>query len=570
MGKMKKTRRDFLKAVGAGAAGLAGTSVLPGAATLPGPARAWSRGADDRPQGADRPNIVLVMADDMGFSDIGCYGGEIQTPNLDRLAGEGMRFTQFYNAARCCPTRASLLTGRSPHQAGLGHMTSENDYTLKRNKQIGHASYQGYLNTSSVTIAEALRQSGYQTFMTGKWHVGTYRPHWPTDRGFERYFGIVRGASDYFNPDVREKRLLLDDELFLDLPPDFYTTDYFSTYAAQFIEEADQERPFFLYTAYTAPHWPLHAWPQDIAKYEGRYLEGWDVLRQQRFGRQQEMGLFGDEVQLSPRAPESRPWEETENKRDWDRRMAVYAAMVDRMDQGIGRILEALEASGQAENTLFLFLSDNGGCAEHYNPVSGIWPGPPNSATAYYLPWANASNTPFRLYKHWVHEGGIATPLIAHWPGQIGEGAVTSEPGHVMDVMATCLDVAGAEYPQTYRGYDIEPLEGRSLAPVLRRSGEHEGHERIFWEHEGNRAVREGPWKLVSYYSEERVYGVGNGARTGDWQLYNLAEDRTELNDLSEAHPEKRAELEAAYAAWAARTGVLDWEEVQRRLGNVE
>ena len=556
MSKTRKTRRDFLKVVGGGAAGLACASSLPGWTSIP-------------PRQAERPNIVLVMADDMGFSDIGCYGGEIETPHLDRLAGEGMRFTQFYNAARCCPTRASLLTGLYPHQAGIGHMTSENGYTLERNKQIGHASYQGHLNSHSVTMAEALRGGGYQTFMTGKWHAGTYRPHWPTDRGFDRYFGIVRGASNFFQPDVREKRLLLDDELFLDLPADFYTTDYFSNYAAQFIQEADAERPFFLYTAYTAPHWPLQAWPQDIEKYEGRYLDGWDALREARFRRQQKMGLFGTDVRLSPRGPESMPWTDVKDKKDWDRRMAVYAAMIDRMDQGIGQILDALEETGQAENTLFLFLSDNGGCAEHYNPVPDVWPGPPNSSTGYYLPWANASNTPFRLYKHWVHEGGIATPLIAHWPGQIEAGAITSQTGHVIDLMATALDVAGADYPQTYHGYDVQPLEGKSLLPVF-QGERREGHERIFWEHEGNRAVREGPWKLVSYYTEERVYDVGKGKRTGDWQLYNLDDDRTELNDLSASHPEKRAELEAAYRAWADRTGVLDWEEIQRRTGNIE
>jgi arylsulfatase A-like enzyme len=514
-----------------------------------------------------KPNIIVIMVDDMGYSDIGCYGGEIHTSNLDKLAQEGIRFSQFYNYARCCPTRASLLTGLYPHQTGIGYMTSENRSTLATNQRIASPKYQGYLNNNCVTIAEALQSAGYQTFMTGKWHVGTYRPNWPMDRGFDKYFGIIRGAANYFKPEP-EKLLLLNDEPFTITSNDFYTTDAFSDYAVKFIEEADRDRPFFLYVAYNAPHWPLHAWSEDIIKYKGKYMEGWDVLRERRLQRQKDLGLFDKDLRLSPRDIEAPYWKDVTDKEDWDLRMAVYAAMIDRVDQGIGRILEKVREIGEEENTLIMFLSDNGGCAEHYNPEPNIPPGPEESNTGYYLPWANASNTPFRLFKHWVHEGGIATPFIARWPAIIKQkGTITEQVGHVMDIMATCLDIASVEYPKTYRGCEIIALEGKSLLPIF-QGKERKGHEVIYWEHEGNRAVRQGKWKLVSYYNESHQYRVGSGKRTGEWELYDMEADRTELHNLANQYPEKVKELSSKYVEWAKSIGIIDWDEIQKKLYN--
>jgi arylsulfatase A-like enzyme len=516
------------------------------------------------PPASTQPNIILIMVDDLGFSDIGCYGSEINTPHLDQLAAEGMRFTQFYNGARCCPTRASLLTGLFPHQAGIGHMTSENDPTLRRNDIISNPAYQGYLNRNCVTIAEALKPAGYQTFMTGKWHVGTYRPNWPVDRGFDRYFGVIRGASNYFKPEP-DKLLLHQDKVFTP-PDDFYTTDYFSKYAAQFIEEADRDQPFFLYVAYNAPHWPLQAWPEDIDKYRGRYKIGWDKIREQRFAKQKSMGLFSDDVQLSPRNPEAPAWNDAENKDDWDLRMAVYAAMVDRVDQGIGNILDVLEAAGETENTLIMFLTDNGGCAEPYNPKPNIDPGPVQSNTGYFLPWANASNTPFRLFKHWTHEGGISSPFIVSWPATIPKpNTITDEPAHINDIMATCLDIAQADYPVKRGNYDIVPFAGKSLFPVFNGS-DSPLHEALYWEHEGNRAIRKGPWKLVSYYNAPRQKSVGTGLRTGPWELYNIDEDRTELHDLAKQHTAKVRAMADEWDAWAESSNVMDWEIIQHKL----
>jgi len=572
MGDSNKTgmnRKRFLQTALAGASGLA----------LSGVKALGSSGFNpDR-----RPNLVLIMADDMGFSDIGAYGGEIRTPNLDQLAEGGMRFSQFYNYARCCPTRASLLTGLHPHQAGIGHMTSENEHTLRRNNQIANKAYQGYLNRNCVTLAEALGLAGYQTYMAGKWHVGTWRPNWPVDRGFDRYYGIIRGASNYFKPGP-DKKLLLDEEPF-ELPDDFYTTDYFSNYAAKFIRESDQQKPFFLYTAYTAPHWPLQAWQEDIEKYKGLYLKGWDRLREERYARLQQIGLFDESTKLSPRHPEAPAWEQATDKEDWAHRMAVYAAMVDRMDQGIGKIVQVLKDKGQFENTLIMFISDNGGCAEPYGPAPSEHPGYPDKDTAfgYYLPWANASNTPFRLYKHWAHEGGISTPCIAHWPEGIQNlNSITHSMGTVVDLMPTFLELAGAEYPTHYHGYQIQPMEGESLVPVL-QGDDTFSHGPMHWEHEGNRAVRDGRWKLISYYSagESRYndspkegpragsWKVGDGPRIGPWELYDLQTDRTELYNVIDDHPDLARQMIDSYRRWSNRVGVLDWEEVNRRIGNL-
>ena len=550
-------RRDFLNRAGAGAAGLAAASALPGVA------RSWNR----RP---DRPNIVLIMADDMGFSDVGCYGGEIDTPHIDRLAGDGMRFSQFYNTARCCPTRASTLTGLYPHQAGMGFMMSEGD-------DLGLPGYRAHLNDDCVTIAEALGQDGYNTAMSGKWHLGKERSYWPQNRGFDHFSGIIQGACDYFDPGnwlgdslisfVRNERVDLGGE-------DFYMTDFISDEAVSYAEQMGQaDDPFFLYLAYTAPHWPIQAPEQMIEKYEGRFMQGWDALREQRYARQQEMGLFkSNDWPLTPRSKGAPPWEEAQNKKRWDRKMATYAAMVEIMDQGIGRLMQTLERLGIAEDTLVLFMSDNGGCAENIGRNSDATPGTPESFVGYHLPWANVSNTPFRLYKHWVHEGGIATPLIAHWPNgiQAEPGSVTHQVGHITDIMATTLDVAGTTYPGLLNGRSITPMEGESLLPIL-EGKERRGHDMLFWEHEGNRAVRQGRWKiaarshitwqLLTQYSYDGPFAP-NSVR---WSLYDMEEDRTELNDLALQYPEKVSELAQQYHQWADRVGVIPWREYMAR-----
>ena len=495
---------------------------------------------------ASKPNIVIIMSDDMGFSDIGCYGGEIETPHLDRLAENGLRFTQFYNNGRCCPTRASLLTGLYSHQTGIGHMTNEN---TRMPFDKGHDSYRGQLNRQCVTIGEALRPAGYRTLMSGKWHVGTFEGMWPVDRGFDRYYGTIRGASNFFRP-APDKLLTLDGTPVV--PGEgFYTTDAFTDYAIRFVDEADRdddEQPFFLYLAYTAAHWPLHAWPEDVKKYRGRYRKGWEQLRQERLGRMRSMGLIRKAWDLS--ALDALRWDALPEptQQEMEHRMAIYAAQVDRMDQGVGRFLRRLEELDELDDTLILFLIDNGGCAEGGQLGAGpAWQ--LTSKQGYLLSygrgWANASNTPFREFKHWVHEGGIATPLIAHWPqGIAAKGEFRAQPAHLIDLMATALDVAGAEYPSEFAGESIVPLEGESLVPAFR--DEPLDREAIYWEHEGNRAVRMGDWKLVSKHP-------------GDWELYDMAADRTETNDLAAAHPQIRLRMAAMWERWAEKVGVQPW-----------
>lgn len=514
------------------------------------------------PAAPKRPNIVVMMADDMGFSDIGCYGGEIATPNLDRMARRGVRFTQFYNTARCCPTRAALLTGVYAHQAGVGHMVNDR----------GLPGYRGDLNRSCVTIAEALRPAGYRTLMCGKWHVTPLSDsthNWPLQRGFDRYYGTLAGAGNYFNPVA----LIRDNQRIQAEGKDYYYTDALADQAVRYIQEAAaRTQPFFLYVAFTSPHWPLHALEADIAKQRGRYRHGWDALREERRRRMIAMNLVDSRWPLTPRDPRVPAWKDEPRKAWQERRMEVYAAQIARMDQAAGRILAALDGSGAGDDTLVLFLADNGGCAEELagssksasiarttrdgRPVRvgndpAVMPGGEDTFQSYGAGWANASNTPFRLYKHWVHEGGIATPLIARWPRAIrNPGGLTSQPGHVIDLMATCVDAAGAAYPQTYQGNRITPLEGRSLLPVL-RGAERQGHPEIFWEHEGNRAVRQGRWKLVSRHRDQ-------------WELYDLEMDRTEMNNLAERQPGKARELMDKYQAWTRRAHVEPWERVRQ------
>jgi arylsulfatase len=519
-----------------------------------------------------RPNIVLILADDMGFSDLGCYGSEIRTPNLDGLAASGVRFTQAYNYARCCPSRAALLTGLYPHQAGVGHMVEGRPA----------AGYQGYLRDDCVTIAEALRAGGYRTLMAGKWHVGgVYSRHdpadWrigdpqrplPLDRGFEQWYGTPAGAGSYFNP----KPLFRDYEIVEpEEDDDYYYTDAVSDQAVRMIgAAAGGERPFFLYVAYTAPHWPLHAPQEDIARYADAYRRGWDALRTARHEELKGAGILDRRWPISRRDADAPPWQEIGHQ-EWESlRMAVYAAQIDRMDQGIGRIMAKLREAGAAENTLVVFLSDNGGCAEllhedgrqgdrewrttrdgrplRFGNVPGLAPGGPATYQSYDLPWANASNTPFRLYKHWVHEGGIATPLIAHWPAVVRQGRIDHSVVHVIDFMATFLDAAGLPYPREREAGPVQPLEGESFLPALHRKA-WERQRPLFWEHEGNCAVRDGRWKLVCRHP-------------GDWELYDMVEDRTELHDLAPVNRPRVRTLAKLHAEWAARCGVLPWDQV--------
>lgn len=509
---------------------------------------------------SNRPNIIVILADDMGYSDIGCFGSETQTPNLDALAKGGLRMTQFYNASRCCPTRASLLTGLYQHQAGVGDMVNHRNIPA----------YQGYLNQNCVTIAEALKAGGYNTLMAGKWHVGTNPAHWPVKRGFDRYFGLIDGASSYFNP-TRPYRpnqkltIALDDKEF-NPGPNWYSTNAYADYAIRFIDEnKNTNKPFFLYMAFTSPHWPIQALPDDIAKYKGKYLKGWDALRQERFERQKQLGIIGKDEKLSARDKSVPEWDSltAEEKDRFDTKMAVYAAMIDRMDQNIGRIRKKLQELGEDKNTIIMFLSDNGASNESikgpgFTPeilAANDKPATDSSSfTSYGALGANVSNTPFRLFKHWEYEGGTATPFIAYYPGIIKAGSVVNKPAHIIDLMATCLDLAKVPYPKVYHGNSITPTEGVSLVPVF-KGRKWAGHNGLFFEHEGNRAVRQGNWKLVSQRPENK------------WELYNISTDRAELNDLSDKYPKKVAELTAMYHAWAARAGVIAFDELPKSQG---
>lgn len=544
-----------------------------------------------KPQAAEkRPNIIVILSDDMGYSDLGCFGGEIETPVLDSLAKNGLRFTQFYNTARCCPTRASLLTGLYPHQAGIGHMVDS------WSPRLGEG-YAGDLNDRCLTIAQVLKNAGYATYMTGKWHVTPKiepdqpethsKKNWPMQRGFDRFYGTIHGAGSFYDPNTltRGNEMIspyADPEY---KPESYYYTDAISDHATRFIKEHVRDhgdKPFFMYVAYTSPHWPMQAPAKDVAKNHGKYSEGYDVIRQRRIARMREMGLI--DAQWEPNATVG-DWSKIEDK-EWEQRgMEVYAAMIEIMDRGIGRMVKQLEESGELDNTLILYMQDNGGCAEGlgrmkkdparadkptlppmdakalqvdmipkqtrdgYPVLQGrkVLPGPADTYIAYGENWANVSNTPFREYKHWVHEGGISTPLIAHWPAGIKKrGAMDATPSHLIDIMATCVDVADADYPSRHNGEQVHPMEGVSLAPAF-GGGEVERGEPIFWEHEGNRAVRQGKWKLVA-----------KGPH-GKWELYDMAADRTEMHDLAAKQPERVKKMAGQWETWAKRALVLPW-----------
>ena len=507
-----------------------------------------------------RPNIVLIMADDMGYSDIGCYGGEIRTPNLDDLAANGLRFTQFYNTGRCCPTRASLLTGLYPHEAGLGHMV----YGDKG------AGYHPYLNRQCMTLAEVLGRAGYRTMMSGKWHVGHQPGQWPTDRGFERFYGIHIHVDSYFKV-LPGCPVYEDDQRVIPaterptntLHPDqeWYTTDVFTDWSLKFLDEAkDDKRPFFLYTAYNAPHWPLEAPADNIAACKGRYDRGWDQLRREKLTRMKRLGLVSESTEL-PRSdcPTWNSLPEQEHRESAFRR-EIYAAQIERMDANIGRIVAKLRDLGELDNTLLLFLSDNGCCAEggmfgyqwKRNTIANFtqWRKDSGRSSSMGEAWSNASNTPFRLHKRWVHEGGIATPLIVHWPSVIRRGGeLTGQVAHVIDVMSTCLDVANASYPKQQSDKTLKPLPGMSLVPTFNEPAR--ATERtLFWEHEKHAAIRMGDWKLVTL----------NG-RDGAWELYDMSVDRTETNNVAKDHADRVGEMEQRWKAWAETANVLPWPQ---------
>lgn len=488
------------------------------------------------PAKSEKPNIIVILVDDMGYSDLGCTGSEIETPNLDKMVSDGVLFTHFYNASRCCPSRASLLTGQYQWDAGMGHM----DYTKSDLPE-----YQGYLNNQSITIAEALKDNGYQTFMSGKWHVGDkQREWWPDHRGFDQFYGSPAGGGLYFYPSqFYDRPVYWNGE---EQTPDstWYSTDAFTDYSIDYIKNRrDKEKPFFMYLAYVAPHFPLQAKAADIDKYRDAYKVGYDVIRNARFEKQKELGIVS--VDLPASEPVYGDWEAVANKDEESLKMAVYAGMIDCLDQNIGKLLSTLADEHIDKNTVVLFLSDNGACQTLWNKTPEARLGS-RDCNAAYGTWYNVSNTPYRMRKSQEHEGGIITPLIMHWPeGLKGRGVHITEPAYITDIMPTCLDIAGAKYPESYKNEVLDPLDGRSIMP-LTRGMEQDKNRAYYWEHEGNRAVRVGDWKLVSLHKK-------------DWELYNLKVDPYEMNNVVDLHPDKKKQLLQKYKTWADEHGVQKW-----------
>lgn len=496
-----------------------------------------------------RPNVVVFLVDDMGWSDIGCYGSEIPTPNIDALAKTGVRFTQFYNTARCSPTRAAIMTGLYPHQAGMGHLDSE--------VHEGTKGTQGRLRDDCVTVAEVLNDAGYFTAMTGKWHLGQQHGTTPSNRGFKRSLNSPSGGiyfpQQQFRPELflNGKKYKKDDPMFGD---NWYSVGLWTDWGMKFADEAiDAKQPFFLYIAQCAPHFPLMAPEKTIAKYRGKYKEGWDKLREARHKRQIEMGLVDPAWQMAARPDEVAAWDSLspEEQDRFDHIMSIYAAMIDQIDFNVGKMVAHLKERGVLDNTLILFLSDNGGNAESgpNGRYEGKDPGGPESTIFLGQSWATLANTPLRRYKHFTHEGGVSTPLIAHWPKGIPEdrdGKLEKQPGHVVDLMATIVDVTGAKYPKEYKGHDIQPMEGVSLVPAF--SGKPlERKNPIYFAHEGNRGIRDGKWKLAMKYK-------------GPWELYDIEADRTEQHDLAKEKPELAKKLADNWEAWAKRSDVDPWQ----------
>jgi len=502
------------------------------------------------------PNILLILVDDMGYSDIGCFGSEITTPHIDKLAKGGLRMTQFYNAARCCPSRASLLTGLYPHEAGMGH----------QNQDRGHPAYQGKIKDEVQTLADVLGNAGYSTYQVGKWHVGDDRDYWPDKKGFEKYFTLIEGAMNYYNrwPWVRgqDSLHLVYNGASYNTPEHFFATKAFADTASSFLSNHDSSNPFFMYLAFNAPHWPLHASQDNIDKYRGKYLTGWDSIRISRFQKMKTLGIIRQDVELSPRFHSVPDWQllSEEEKNDWELKMALYAAVMEELDESIGSVVSTLEAIHQLENTMIVFLSDNGGCHENPVPADAPWaihptdgaPGSERSFPSYGPPWANVSNTPFSYFKSYLHEGGIATPLIVHYPGKVPAGDINKQTvGHIMDLMPTFMDLAEVQMSSELT------ISGTSLLPAFYGLGQIRDQP-LFWEHQFNRAVRKGKWKLVSAYSILDSAGIHNR-----WELYDLSEDPTELNNLASDQAELVLEIATEYEAWAAQVGALSPEEMK-------
>jgi len=500
----------------------------------------------------ERPNIVLIMADDMGYSDLGFMGSGIETPNLDKLAKDGVVFSQFYNTGRSCPSRASLLTGLYAHQTGIGWMTSSN---------LGYPGYTGDLNNQCVTIAQVLKKADYSCYMTGKWHV-TYdkfmkpegpKHNWPIQRGFDRYFGHLSGGGSYFNTAT-----LTNDNVQLKAPDNFYLTTAVTDSTVSIMNKHFKEKkevPFFFYVAYYAPHRPLHALQKDIDKYRGKFMNGWDKNRELRYNQLKKLNMISQDCPLSERDEKITAWDSLteDQKKVWDARMSVYAAQIDCMDQGIGKIISTLKKNNQLENTIILFLSDNGGCAEGQGGNLKVEDinllGNENPEQSYRMNWANVSNTPFREYKHFVHEGGISTPLIAYWPSKIKKtGVIIPQTGHIIDLMPTIMDITHATYPKTYNGVELHELTGISLLPAI-VSGKTIKRGPLYFEHEANIAVIEDEWKLVSTSTNTPPY-------KGEWELYNLKTDRSEMNNLIKKYPEKAQLMSNDWEKWANENNV--------------
>jgi arylsulfatase len=507
---------------------------------------AQAAGAADAP----RPDVVIFLADDLGYSDIGSYGGEIQTPALDALAAAGLRFTQFYVTPRCSPTRAALLTGRDPHRVGFGHLPD---------LASSSPAYAGVLPADVPTLAELLREAGYATWMSGKWHLsreGRDDGTGPVARGFERFFGVIQGASDYWDASLLEG----DGAEAYASDAAFHLTDAIGFEAARFVREHATragDEPFFLYVAFTAPHWPLHAHPEDMARYEHVYERGWDIWRAYRMQGLERLGIADDTWGLSERDPRVPSWYEIDDEAWQAARMRAYAAMVDRMDRAVEEVVAALRDTSRLDDTLILFLSDNGASAEelslrdarlrrvlglwtpeHYGNQPGVAPGLADTFQSYGPNWSAVSNAPFLGNKADLHEGGISSPLVVHWPGGLASepGALERSPAQVVDILPTLLELAGAPTPPG--------LSGESLAPLLRGEARERGP--MFWEHEGNRAVRDGRWKLVAPWR-------------GPWELYDLRRDRTEKNDVAWVYPREAKRLAALWDAWAEEAGVVPW-----------
>lgn len=542
--------------------------------------------AQSLPSKDKRPNIIVILTDDMGFSDIGCYGSEIKTPNIDRLAYQGVRFNHFYNTGRCSPSRASLLTGLYPHQAGMGHLSTEN---------FSEEGYVDDLSKRAVTLAEVFKSAGYATYMTGKWHIAksfvntTDISNWPLQRGFQRFFGTLNGSGSYYDPGT-----LMRNNTFISPQDGFYYTDAITDTTVRYISEHPTDKPFFFYVAYTAAHWPLHAPESAINKYKGVYDQGWVDIREARFKKLKKLGLIPADAVLTERGVGIPSWHDAPMKEWQVRKMEVYAAMIDVMDRGIGKIIATLEKRGMLENTVIFYMHDNGGCAEtldsvqpevqptpaqralHTYPMDsvfvgkkpvytrsgqyirselGVMPGPAETWLTYGKEWANVSNTPFKMYKHWTHEGGIASPLIVHWPKGINQkGKIISQDAHLMDIMATCIDIAGIPYPQTYHGQSIQPLEGKSLVGAFH--GIPIKRDFLFWEHEGNRAIKYGKWKLVSMTARNKFFTT---ADQNNWELYNVESDPTESQNLAHQYPDKVKALALLWEQEAFRTKALPW-----------